>query len=139
MISIEKAYVHSFNLKKITTNNGEERTVFNARVLINRSRYNEETDQYDDKGSFWVSFSLWGRAAEAFQGLNLTGARLLIVGELAQESWTDRESGETRTGMRFNGREAALLPGSIESVKFKEPKSGETPPLPEDTASEPRD
>ena len=119
MSTTETAYVHTvkFNTVKV---GDEDRRVMNARVNIPRSRFNEKTREYEDTGSFWSNLSLWGRAAEHLEGKIKPGANVLIVGRFSTESWQDKESGETRSGMSFQAQQVALLARSIETVSFKQ-------------------
>ncbi len=119
MSSTETGYIHSTNFNTRTVQ-GNPRKVMNARVLFQRSRYDEETREYVDTGSVWADLSIWGSRAEALEGVLKPGASVMAMGTFHQRKWTHKETGEERTGMGFRAEEVAILPRCIDRIDYKE-------------------
>ncbi|MCY3770015.1 MAG: single-stranded DNA-binding protein [Gammaproteobacteria bacterium] len=125
MSSTETGYIHStsFNIRTVQ---GKNRKVMNARVLFQRSRYDEDAQEYVDTGSVWADLSLWGSRAEALESVLKPGAAVLAAGTFYQRKWTHKETGEDQVGMGFRAEEVAILPRCIERIEYKaRPNSGE--------------
>lgn len=96
---------------------GEERTVADMRIHINRQRKNAE-GQYEDRGGFWLNASCWGAKALEAGRLLQKGSLIKVEGELEQQKWKD-DDGNERTGLVLNVREWSLLPYRIDDVAYK--------------------
>ena len=96
---------------------GEERTVANMRIHINRQRKNAD-GQYEDRGGFWLNASCWNQKAREAARLLQKGALVKVEGELEQQKWLDEEGNE-RVGLVLNIREWSLLPYRIDNVTYK--------------------
>lgn len=96
---------------------GEERTVANMRLFINRHRKNVD-GKYEDRGGFWLNASCWGQKAREAGRLLQKGALIKVEGELEQQKWIDDEGNE-RTGLTLNIRDWSLLPFRLEEVSYK--------------------
>ena len=56
---------------------------------------------FDDKGGFWLDVSLWGTRGEAAAQLLKKGARVSVSGELYEDAWQDKDSGDDRRRLRL--------------------------------------
>lgn len=66
------------------------------RVFFDRPKPDGD-GQFADKGGFWMDVRLWGARAETASRLLHKGARVAVTGELHEETWQDKTSGEERS------------------------------------------
>lgn len=71
-----------------TTQSGK--TVVSFTVAASRSRFNKETNQYEDTGKIFVKVSAWDRMADYTDGLS-KGSEVVVVGEIEQVEWADKD------------------------------------------------
>jgi len=108
---------------KTVTVDGEERKLAEMRIFFDRLRQDGDGG-LADKGGFWLDVTAWGNdLAERCGKLLRKGARLHVVGELQQQKWTSKESGEEKSAMQLNASEVYLGLSRIESVAYKERKA----------------
>lgn len=81
---------------------------------------------YEDRGGFWAPVELWHRDAEHWKDLYQKGMRVLVVGRMERESWTDNED-QPRETWQVNARSVGILPYRIKSVALS-PKLQEAEP-----------
>ncbi|EIU4787404.1 single-stranded DNA-binding protein [Pseudomonas aeruginosa] len=81
---------------------------------------------FEDRGGFWAPVEIWHRDAERWQGLYQKGMRVLVVGRMEREPWTDNED-QPRETWQINARSVGILPFRIESVTLS-PRQQETAP-----------
>ncbi|MFC5693912.1 single-stranded DNA-binding protein, partial [Amycolatopsis mediterranei] len=67
----------------------------------------KESGEWRDMGATFLRCTVWRRQAENVADAR-KGDRLLIVGELKQSEWQDKNTGEKRYGFDVQVREAAL-------------------------------
>jgi len=79
---------------------------------------------YEDRGGFWASVDLWHRDAEHWKDLYQKRMRVLVIGRMEREPWTDNED-QPRETWQINARCVAILPYRIESVTLS-PRQQET-------------
>ncbi|MDF8361353.1 single-stranded DNA-binding protein [Achromobacter anxifer] len=83
---------------------------------------------YEDRRGFWAPVELRHREAERWKGLYQKGMRVLVIGRMEREPWTDNED-QPRETWQINARSVGILPFRIESVTLSpkpqdaEPKS----------------
>ena len=104
---------------KTVTVEGEERRLAEMRIFFDRLR-NDGDGGLEDKGGFWLDVTAWGDAlADRCGKLLRKGARVHVVGELQQQQWTDKETGEERTVMQLNASEVYLGLTRLETVTYR--------------------
>ena len=112
-------------LKKVLVD-GEPHSVAELRIFFDRFK-SDGQGSYVPNGGFWLTGSIWDQRAEACVEHLQRGARVHVIGELVQDTWTDRETGDERSEFKLNLD--AVYPSlvKIEAVRFK-PKR-EIPPV----------
>lgn len=81
-----------------------------ARLGIATNTRFKRGDQWEDQAHFFDAV-LWGRTAEAVSQYLTKGKQVAIVGELRQNRWEDRETGQRRSKVEINVRRLQLLGG----------------------------
>jgi len=105
---------------KTVTVSGEERQLAEMRVFFDRLR-DDGAGGLTDKGGFWLDVTAWGdELVERCGRLLRKGARVHVVGELQQQQWTSRETGEEKTALQLNASEVYLGLSRLESVSYRE-------------------
>lgn len=108
-------------LKRVTVK-GDDRPVCELRIFFDE--YSRDAKgEIQQSGGFWLTGSVWDRRAEAAANLLRKGARVRVEGRLKEESWDDRETGETLSEFRLAIDDVFLALSRIESVTYRE-KSG---------------
>ena len=108
---------------KTVTIDGEERKLAEMRVFFDRLRADGDGG-ITDRGGFWLNITAWGDdLAERCAKLLRKGARVHVVGELQQQTWTSKETGEEKVGMQLNANEVYLGLSRVEAITFKERKT----------------
>jgi len=110
--------------------------VCNFTLAINK-RWRTEFGEEKEKVSF-IGCYIWGKRGEAFAQYHKKGGKALVRGELAQESWDDKETGKKQSktrvevtdwefagGKREEGPTAAPRPAIQQAPKRAEPATGE--------------
>lgn len=95
-------------LRRVTVGN-EQRDVLDFSVYVER-RVPDGNNGFKDKGGFWINGSLWGKRAISSAEALQQGMRVRVAGELIAEEWTDRASGEVRTGFKLEAEYIAIDP-----------------------------
>ena len=78
--------------------------VCNARILINKPGAKRDDGQEPDG----FKLEIWGDKAQAFTDATRKGDLVDVTGRVKSESWTDRTTGEQRTGLVVLVEEWAL-------------------------------
>lgn len=87
--------------------------------------------EFEDRGGFWAPVELWHHDADRWQQLYQKGMRVLVVGRMERDPWTDNED-QPRETWQANARSVGILPYRIESVALS-PKPQEAEPKPQAT------
>ncbi|GMO64497.1 MAG: single-stranded DNA-binding protein [Treponemataceae bacterium] len=90
----------------------------NFSLAVNRRVKNGE--QWNDEVSF-IDCTLFGKQAESLKQYLVKGKQLAVSGELRQERWTEKDSGQTRSKISVVAHNVQLLGGE---QKAQEQKSG---------------
>lgn len=98
---------------------GEERRVAEMRVFFDDYKP-DGNGGFEQKGGFWLSASVWDQRGEQAAQLLRKGARVHVAGRLAEQEWTDKNSGEVRSAMALNADEVYLSMSRIEAVTFRQ-------------------
>ena len=93
--------------------------VLNGSAAVNRRRYNKNTTQWEDAGTDWYRFALWGAKAEAAAEALTKGTRVIVVGELESREY-DAKDGTKRTVWEIRATDVGVVP------KAKAPSGGYT-------------
>ena len=67
----------------------------------------------DNKTSCFVDLTLWGRQAEVCHEYLKKGNVFQVDGELVQESWEDKQSGQKRSKLKVKVKDLTLFPKSM--------------------------
>lgn len=94
--------------------------VLDLRIYFERPVPGEGNGEYVDRGGFWLNVSLWGARAEQAASLLQKGTRVCVRGVLAEDRWTDTESGETRIALKLRADYLALDPLRLASIVEQE-------------------
>ena len=83
--------------------------VASGRIADTPRRKNQQTGEWEDGETLWLSFSLWGKKAEALADAAKKGDLVLVAGTLTQRSF-DGKHGEQRTVIEVKATEVAIVP-----------------------------
>jgi len=85
---------------------------------------------YGDADDMWVNVTAWEKLAEnlnySFGGHNQKTMRVMVTGRLVQEKWTDKNTGQERTGYSITA-DSISVPLDFQTVSGVE-YSGEAKP-----------
>ncbi len=97
----------------------EERQVAELRVFFDEYRQDGKGG-LEQAGGFWLDVNVWGErlAAEVAQ-LVKKGARVHVIGRLAETQWTVTATGEERSALHLNADHLFLSLTRLAEVKFK--------------------
>ncbi len=84
-------------------------TVMGLGVAVNDRRKNQQTGEWEDGETLWLSFTLWGRKAEALADAAKKGDLVLVTGTLTQRTFEGKH-GEQRTVIEVKATEVAVVP-----------------------------
>jgi len=100
------------------TAGGDSDPVCSLRIFFDRPKP-DGNGGFEDKGGFWMDASLWGARGETAARLLKKGARVAVTGELYEEAWQDKESGEDRSKLRVRADNVDLDLNRLESVAWR--------------------
>ena len=105
-------------LKTVMVGN-EERQVAELRVFFDEYRQDGKGG-LEQAGGFWLDVNVWGDrlAAEVVQFVK-KGARVHVVGRLAETQWTVTATGEERSALHLNADHLFLSLTRLAEVRFK--------------------
>lgn len=109
-------------LKRVSVSGNDSEPVLEMSIYFDRPVPGDKEGEWKDKGGFWLNAELWGSRAEIAARHLSKGARVRAEGQLVQERWEARDSGEEKTGFRLKLDWIALDMIRIDRVTFK-PKS----------------
>ena len=97
----------------------EERQVAELRVFFDEYRQDGKGG-LEQAGGFWLDVNVWGErlAAEVAQ-LVKKGARVHVIGRLAETQWTVTATGEERSALHLNVDHLFLSLARLAEVRFK--------------------
>lgn len=73
------------------------KVVTTARAVASKRRKNEETHEWEDDRSIWLTLEVWGQAGEHFAESAVKGSLVIVRGQLYMETWTDNNGNERQT------------------------------------------
>lgn len=105
-------------LKTVVVGN-EERQVAQLRVFFDEYRQ-DGSGGLEQAGGFWLDVNVWGErhAAEVAQFVK-KGARVHVVGKLAESKWTVTATGEERRALYLNADHLFLSLTRLAEARFK--------------------
>ena len=99
------------------TAGGESDPVCSLRIYFDRPKPDGK-GRFEDKGGFWIDTNLWGTRGETAARLLKKGARVVVTGELYEETWQDKETGEDRSKVRIRAENVDLDLNRLENVAW---------------------
>ena len=105
-------------LKTVMVGN-EERQVAELRVFFDEYRQDGKGG-LEQAGGFWLDVNVWGErlAAEVAQIVK-KGARVHVIGRLAETQWTVTATGEERSALHLNADHLFLSLTRLAEARFK--------------------
>ena len=83
--------------------------VASGRIADTPRRKNQQTGEWEDGETLWLSFTLWGRKAEVLADTAKKGDLVMLTGTLTQRSFEGKH-GEQRTVIEVKATEVAVVP-----------------------------
>ena len=97
----------------------EERQVAELRVFFDEYRQDVKGG-LEQAGGFWLDVNVWGdRLAAEVAQLVKKGARVHVIGRLAETQWTVTATGEERSALHLNADHLFLSLTRLAEVRFK--------------------
>lgn len=97
---------------------GKDRKVAEMRVFFDEYKP-DGNGGFEQSGGFWLTASIWDERGEDVCRILRKGARVLVVGRLEEQEWSDKETGELRRVMRLNADDVYLSLSRLDEVRFK--------------------
>lgn len=72
--------------------------------------------------TLWWNCSLFGKRAESLSTYLVKGQPLTVIGNVTEESWTDKQSGQERKSMKVRVNEVALQGRKPDEAQRQAPK-----------------
>ena len=101
--------------------------VASGRVADTPRRKNQQTGEWEDGETLWLSFSLWGKKAEALADAAKKGDLVLVTGTLTQRTFEGKR-GEQRTVIEVKATEVAIVPRIQSGTGWSKDRSAGTDP-----------
>lgn len=98
----------------------EQRQVADMRIYFDRPVRDHESEQFEDRGGFWLDVSAWDRLANDVMRVVKKGMRVKVEGSLKHTTWTDENSGESRSKWVLYADEITLALGRLESIQLRQ-------------------
>ena len=105
--------------------NNETRSKLSVSIRFPVER-NIGEEGYKDVAGFWATVELWGKRADIFGEHIKKGARLLVIGELSEETFVlekGENAGQERLSKKINAQSIGIVPMGISSIEYSEKKS----------------
>ena len=99
---------------------GSSQSLCTCGIAYTKSWKNKQSGQRQEKTTF-VDFKVWGGSGERFAEWFTKGSPVLLVGELEQEEWQDKTSGQKRSKIVLNVNDYQNLRSKSDSVE-REPE-----------------
>lgn len=98
----------------------EQRKVADMRIYFDRPVLDHDTEQFEDKGGFWLDVSAWDRLAEDVTRVLKKGMRVKVEGSLKHTTWTDEKTQENRSKWVLYADEITLAIGRVDSIQIRQ-------------------
>lgn len=96
--------VYDCKLKGITQSNGNSVHLLTMRVAASKSRYNSNTQKWEDMATLYIDVDYFGDNAHVLAGKLDKGSQVYIAGELVTDEWKDKATGESRSKVKIRAR-----------------------------------
>ena len=80
-----------------------------------------------DSKPLWLNLKIWGKTAEIAANYVRKGSMIAVSGQLENETWTDRGSGEEKSKIVLNVKELTLLDSRRDEPDAGAPAGGRQP------------
>lgn len=109
-------------------------------VANNRTRFNRETNTWEEVGTDFHRVSAWNGLAQNIAETLQKGMRVVVMGELEQRHWVDEKTKENRSAWELTARAVGpdLTFATATVAKKTSGKNGTAPDDPWNTASKGR-
>jgi single-strand DNA-binding protein len=97
----------------------EQRQVADMRIYFDRPVRDHDSEQFEDRGGFWLDVSAWDRLANDVMRILKKGMRVKVEGSLKHTTWADEISGENRSKWVLYADEITLVLGRLESTQLR--------------------
>jgi len=97
----------------------EQRKVADMRIYFDRPVLDHDSEQFEDKGGFWLDVSAWDWLADDVMRVLKKGIRVKVEGSLKQSTWTDEKTQQDRSKWVLYADEITLAIGRIESTQLR--------------------
>jgi single-strand DNA-binding protein len=94
-----------------------------AELRVRVPNIKRDSDGNFKERGFWANVSVWGKCAEQLVKLVTTGDQIYLIGNLYQDKWKDKETGDEKTGIKIDCRLAFPWLPDLESLKYKPRKA----------------
>ncbi len=98
---------------------GENRVVAEMRVMFDNYSFDQESQQYEQSGGFWMGVSIWGERAKDAARVLRKGARVSVTGSLREFLYTVEGAAEKVPGYQILADDITLALGRVEGVNFR--------------------
>ena len=105
---------------------GEDRVVAEMRVMFDNYSFDQESQQYEQSGGFWMGVSIWGERAKDVARVLRKGARVSVTGTLRQFLFSVEGAAEKVPGYQILADDITLALGRVDAVTYR-PKREEAP------------
>lgn len=72
----------------------------------------------DNKTTIWLSVTVWNKTANFVFDNFKKGDGILVIGELKQDEWVDKESGQTRKAIKMVGNRVVFPMGNTNTNSY---------------------
>lgn len=101
----------------------DKKPVCELRVNLQNFRKNKDDPDKPIDSGFWAQVNVWGKCAEPSSKLFSKGDRVFIIGDMDQDTFKDKESGEDVTIFHINSNVVLPWTQDLESIQYKERKT----------------
>lgn len=96
---------------KIIASNGNNEPAVVMRISVHFDNTVKVGEQYEDRGGFWAQVEFWPKTldeANRLKAIFQVGMRIKVDGNLVQEKWPDKTTGEERSQMKVRALPSGL-------------------------------
>lgn len=95
-------------------------------TIAHNKRWTDDNGEQKEKVSF-IGCVMFGKRAEAFAQYHRKGSKALVEGEMAQESWEDKKTGEKRSKTKVHVNSWEFVGGKPEGQPQRQERPKATP------------
>ena len=101
---------------------GEDRTVAEMRVFFDDYAFDASTNEYSQRGGFWLQVSQWDQRGEDAVRVLRKGARVHVEGSLRQFMYTPEGAAAEVPGFQVVADDVTLCLGRVEGIELRAPR-----------------